>query len=98
MVKDNRNRVVTNDMKALRALCSGVRRRVIKRINNETLSVRKGAKKMGISHPTLLSWIENPEKRLSRKLMKRIVLRMTKPKKKKILVSGPCIGWNRHGI
>ena len=53
---------------------------------------------MGISHPTLLSWIENPEKRLSRKLMKRIVLRMTKPKKKKILVSGPCIGWNRHGI
>jgi transposase len=102
MVDIGRNRVVTNDMKALRALCRKVRSRTITQINDERISVRKAAKKMGISHWTLLDWKKNPDKNLSRKLMKRIVMRMTKEKKKKILIA-PIISalkfiWCRHTI
>jgi hypothetical protein len=97
------NRVIPRDNSTLQRLCRTVTRRYIKQIEEKRISVRRASKKLGISHPTMLAIMEQPDKILSRKTMVRIVQRGTKRQlvKPKMIIPAASPGfriWNHHTI
>jgi hypothetical protein len=72
------NQAIPRDIGSLRELCLKIRQRLITQINNETASGRSIARKVGVDHKTILSFIYDPEKNLSRKVMVKIVSKTTR--------------------
>lgn len=97
------NRVIPNNLDALRRLVRPVLQRFKTQINKETASYRSIGKRAGISHEQVRLMVQNPEKNLSRKTMIKLVQRCTKRQlilnKKPIHHIGNGMGiWNKDVI
>jgi DNA-binding XRE family transcriptional regulator len=98
MVNNCRNRSIPYDIELVRQLYHiGVRR--LKKRNTNGKSKRRLAKIVDISHPTLISILKDPDRKVSKRTMLKVVKATTKKKlTKPARIILPPAKWCKHTI
>ena len=72
------NRDIPRDEATLRAECIKIVKRLISQLNNKRASFRSIAKKANVSHNLIYLIYKDPDRKLSRKVMKKFVQAFTR--------------------
>jgi hypothetical protein len=78
MLNKRYNREIPRDDATLRLECIRIVKRIVDRINNKRASTRSIAKKANVSNVLIHLICKNPDRKLSRKVMKKFVQSFTR--------------------
>jgi len=78
MLNKRYNRDIPRDISELESLCVPIVKRIVDRINNQRASYRSIAKQANVSYVLIHLICKNPNRKLSRKVMKKFVQAFTR--------------------